>query len=173
MGGSLVLKSQDTSQIKRIITAVITRCMDSMFRQFVIPTFFFIYIAVAGPGKINDTRAFSWLCELHNWLESLPHWCYISADCVYGLMQRVMIPFNAAELLGEGHQTYNFYLSQQRIWIEMAFGCLSTKWRKLCMKLNKNTQKNAQSSVSTQICITMLLGWHRQMAMNMARMDLH
>jgi hypothetical protein len=84
-------------------------------------------IAVLGPGKINDTCAFSWLCELHNWMESLPPWCFISADCTYGLTQRVMIPFNAAELLGDGHQTYNFYLSQLIFWIEMALGCLTAK----------------------------------------------
>ena len=69
--------------------------------------------------------------------------CY-SADCMYGLTQRLLIPFNAAELLGDDHRTFNFYLSQLRIRIEMAFGLLTTKWRKLRTTLSYSTRKNAQ-----------------------------
>jgi hypothetical protein len=87
----------------------------------------FIYVAAAGPGKINDSRAFSRLRELHKWMEGLPPWCFVSADCAYGLMQRLLIPFNSAELLGDDHRTLNFYLSQLQIRIEMVFGLLTTK----------------------------------------------
>ena len=55
-----------------------------------------------------------------------------------------MIPFTSAEILGEGYRAYNFYLSQLRICIEMAFGLLTTKWRKLRSTLNFATCKNAQ-----------------------------
>jgi hypothetical protein len=100
---------------------------------------------VAGPGKINDNRAFSRLRDLQNWMQSLPPpWCFVSADCVYGLNCRVMIPFTSAEILGEGYRAYNFYLSQLRIRIEMAFGLLTTKWRVLRSILNFATRKNAQ-----------------------------
>ncbi len=44
------------------------------------PNLLFSYIAVAGPGNVNGSRAFSQLLELHNWMESLPPWCFISAD---------------------------------------------------------------------------------------------
>jgi hypothetical protein len=108
------------------------------------PDLLFLYIAVAGPGKINNNCAFSRLRELHNWIQSLPPWCFLSADGAYGLTRRVMIPFNAAELLGEGHRTYNFYLSQLRIRIEMAFGLLTTKWRKIRSFLNYSMPKNTQ-----------------------------
>jgi hypothetical protein len=63
------------------------------------PNLLFIHIAVARPGRINDTRVFSRLCELHNWIESLPPWCFISADYTHDLTRRVMIPFNATVLL--------------------------------------------------------------------------
>ena len=108
------------------------------------PDLLFTYIAVAGPGKINDSRAFSRLRELQNWMQSLPPWCFVSADCAYGLNRRVMIPFTSAEILGEGYRAYNFYLSQLRIRIEMAFGMLTTKWRRLRSTLNFSTRKNAQ-----------------------------
>ena len=55
-----------------------------------------------------------------------------------------MIPFTSAEILGEGYRAYNFYLSQLRIRIEMAFGLLTTKWRRLRSILNFATRKNAQ-----------------------------
>jgi hypothetical protein len=55
-----------------------------------------------------------------------------------------MIPFTSADILGEGYRAYNFYLSQLRIRIEMAFGLLTTKWRRLRSILNFATCKNAQ-----------------------------
>ena len=108
------------------------------------PNLLFTYIAVAGPGKINDNRAFSHLRDLQNWMQSLPPWCFVSADCAYGLNRRVMISFTSAEILGEGYRAYNFYLSQLRIRIEMTFGLLTTKWRMLRSILNFATRKNAQ-----------------------------
>jgi hypothetical protein len=104
----------------------------------------FMYVCVAGPGKINDVRAFSRLRKLLDWLPSLPSWVFLSADCAYLLTRRVMTPFDSAEMMGENCQAYNFYLSQLRIWIEMAFGLLTTKWRRLQLTLNCFTRKNLQ-----------------------------
>ena len=91
------------------------------------PDLLFLCIVVAGSGKINKSWAFLHLCDYR--IRCL--WCFISVDCAYGLTLRVMIPINVAELLGECHRTYNFYLSQLRICIEMAFGLLMMKWRNL------------------------------------------
>ena len=57
------------------------------------PNLLFTCIAVAGPSKINDNHAFSRLRDLHNWMQSLPPWCFVSTDCTHGLNRRVMIPF--------------------------------------------------------------------------------
>jgi hypothetical protein len=38
------------------------------------PNLLFTYIAIAGPGKINNSCAFSCLRELQNWLQNLPPW---------------------------------------------------------------------------------------------------
>ena len=48
----------------------------------------------------------------------------------------MLVSHNATELWSEYHRAYNFYLSQLRIRIEMAFGRLTTKWRKLRTTLN-------------------------------------
>jgi hypothetical protein len=49
------------------------------------PDLVFMYVAVAGPGKINDVRAFSCCTGLIDWFESLPNWCFVSADNTYPL----------------------------------------------------------------------------------------
>jgi len=74
-----------------------------------------MYVAVAGPGKINDSRAFSCCTGLIEWFETLPDWCFVLADNAYPLTQKMLVPHNAAELLSEYHRTYNFYLLQLRI----------------------------------------------------------
>ena len=108
------------------------------------PDLLFMYVAVAGPGKINDSRAFSRCTGLIEWFVTLPDWCFVSADNAYPPTRKMLVPHNATELLSEYHRTYNFYLSQLRIRIEMAFGRLTTKWRRLRTTLNFHSAKNAK-----------------------------
>jgi len=63
-------------------------------------------------------------------MEGLLPWCFISADCAYGLTQRLMIPFNAAELLGDDHRTLTF------IYLSCEFGL---RWRLV------SSQRNGES----------------------------
>ena len=123
------------------------------------PDLLFLYVAVAAPGKVNDIRAFGRCTDLLEWLEALPPQYYILTDNAYPLSDRVLIPFSGTEFWIEANRTYNFYLSQMRIRIEMAFGRLTTKWR-ICRKtLNFANDKNAQIiSVCTKLhnfCIRM------------------
>lgn len=89
----------------------------------------FIYFAVAAPGKTNDSRAVLKCESLCRWLDSLEdtdH--YIVGDNAYVLRDECLIPFSGNSV-SEVNRTYNFFLSQLRIRIEMAFGRLTTKWR--------------------------------------------
>jgi hypothetical protein len=108
------------------------------------PNLVFMYVAVAGPRRINYSRAFSCCTGLIEWFETLPDWCFVSADNEYSLTTKMLVPHNATELLSEYHRTYNFYLSQLMIRIEMAFGRLTTKWRRLQTTLNFHSAKNAK-----------------------------
>ena len=94
--------------------------------------------------KTNDIRAFGWCNGLHKWLDALPDEYHISADNAYPLSRRILIPFSAAAASDRWNRVYNFYLSQLRIRIEMSFGLLTTKWRRLRMTLNCTTEKNAR-----------------------------
>jgi len=75
------------------------------------PDLVFMFVAVAGPGKNNDSRAFSRCLELNDWFETLPDWCHVSAGNAYPLTRKMLVPHNATELLSEYHRTFNFYLS--------------------------------------------------------------
>jgi hypothetical protein len=101
------------------------------------PNLVFMYVAVAGPGRIIDSRAFSCCTGLIEWFETLPDWCFVSADNAYPSTTKMLVPHKY-------HRAYTFYLSQLRIRIEMAFGQLTTKWRRLWMTLNFHSAKNAK-----------------------------
>jgi hypothetical protein len=108
------------------------------------PDLVFMYVAVTGSGKINDVRAFSCCTRLIDWFETLPNWCFVSADNAYPFTIKMLVPLNATELWSENHRTFNFYLSQLRIRIKMAFRRLTTKWRRLWTTLNFASVKNAK-----------------------------
>ena len=85
--------------------------------------------------------SFLWFCGL---VESLSDWCCVSADNAYPLRLKLLVPHNATELYSDSHTAYNFYLSQLRIRIEMAFGPLTTKWRRLRTTMDFLPAKNAK-----------------------------
>jgi hypothetical protein len=66
---------------------------------------------------------------LRQWLEALPEQYYIGADNAYPLSNKILIPFKGPQRHEEYKSSYNFYLCQLRIRIEMAFGRMTTKFR--------------------------------------------
>ena len=90
----------------------------------------FIYFAVAAPGRTNDARAFLKCHELRKWIDNVLSSTkyYFVGDNAYVLCDELLIPYSGTHI-PEIERTYNFFLSQMRIRIEMAFGRLTTKWR--------------------------------------------
>ena len=87
----------------------------------------FIYLAVAAPGRTNDCRAFNRLDNLLEWLKKLPKAFFIIGDNAYPLSDALQIPFSGADKHDDFNRAFNYWLSQLRIRIEMAFGLLTTK----------------------------------------------
>ena len=54
----------------------------------------FIYMAIAGPGRTNDARAFRKLEILRKWLDKLEQEFFILGDNAYPLMNSLQIPFS-------------------------------------------------------------------------------
>jgi len=62
-------------------------------------------------------------------IESLPPGLYCVADAAYTLAETLLIPFTGIERSDKAQDAFNFYLSQLRIRVEMAFGRLTNKFR--------------------------------------------
>lgn len=110
----------------------------------------FIYFSVAAPGRTGDARAIRKCKALQQWLHMIKttpdlRQFFLVGDNAYVLDNQTVIAFSGKNL-DEYKRTYNFYLSQLRIRIEMAFGRLTTKWRIFRRKLDFNT------SYCSQIC---------------------
>lgn len=104
----------------------------------------FLYFAVAAPGMTNDARAILKCVKLSRWIKSLEHTPYfLIGDNAYVLSDQLLIPFSGSNMT-ENQRTYNYFLSQLRIRIEMAFGRLTTKWRILRRKLENGTRRNSR-----------------------------
>ena len=103
-----------------------------------------IYLAVAGPGKMNDARAYRKLFGLHSWMNQLEDQYFCSGDNAYPLTNKMLIPFSGVNRFEEYNRVYNYFLCQLRIRIEMCFGRLTTKWRIFRSDLSWSTDKNSQ-----------------------------
>jgi hypothetical protein len=59
----------------------------------------------------------------------------------YVIEEHLLIPFSGSQRREEYKRTYNFYLSQCRIQVEMVFGQLTIKWRIFCSNLEVSINK--------------------------------
>ena len=89
----------------------------------------FLYFGVVGPGKTNDNVAYEFAKELKEAVGNLPLGLYMVGDAAYTLQEHLLIPFTGSQKDDPNSDAFNFYLSQLRIRIEMAFGRLTNKWR--------------------------------------------
>lgn len=88
----------------------------------------FMFASVAAPGGTSDIIAFEQTSLTHR-VEELPIGAYILGDNVYQLSEHLLTPYASTQCSSSREDSFNFYLSQLRIRVEMAFGLLVTKWR--------------------------------------------
>ena len=86
--------------------------------------FSFMYFGVVSPGSTNDNISYPMAVGLKSAIESLPPGLYCVADAAYTLAETLLIPFTGIERSDKAQDAFNFYLSQLRIRVEMAFGSL-------------------------------------------------
>ena len=103
----------------------------------------FLHFSVIAPGKTADCRAYE-DTGLPNIVNNLPSGIYIVGDAAYMLTEHMLVPFTGAEKLDIEKDAYNFFQSQIRIRIEMAFGRLTTKWRILRRKLETSLKVSSK-----------------------------
>ena len=114
--------------------------------------------AVAAPGKSSDQATIEQKKVLFP-LEDLPFESYLVGDAAYTLTDKCLTPFTGSQKLNPTKDAYNFFLSQVRIRIEMAFGLLTTKWQILKKPLAVSLKVAAEAlegiSRLHNICIDM------------------
>ncbi len=88
----------------------------------------FQLFTVVAPGQTNDAVTYE-ATGLHDIIDKLPSGLYVAGDAAYVLTEHLLVPFTGSCRQDPDRDSYNFYLSQLRIRIEMTFGLLTTKWR--------------------------------------------
>ncbi len=95
----------------------------------------FTYLGIVGPGVMGDRDAINQV-KLGTMVENLPGLYYVIGDCAYYTAAEHMIPiFRNAEKL-KRQDNFNFFVSQLRRRIEMAFGLMVKKWAILTRPLS-------------------------------------
>jgi DDE superfamily endonuclease len=111
----------------------------------------FTFMAVAGTGRTNDNRALRHLHELLNWIDNLPPQYFLIGDNAFTLTNKMLVPFSGPQRSHQHKRVYNYFLSQLRIRIEMAFGLMTTKWRIFRRPLDTTLEKTKKIIVVTMI----------------------
>jgi hypothetical protein len=87
----------------------------------------FIYFAVAGPGVMGDNDACKEV-DLYELIEKLPVGFCVIGDCAYSPTEHLVPIYGGVLRLRPIYDNFNYYASQLRIRIEMAFGLMQMKW---------------------------------------------
>jgi hypothetical protein len=89
----------------------------------------FMYFGIISPGSTNDNISYPMAVGLRETVESLPTGMYCVADAAYTLQENLLVPYTGRDQRDPAHDAFNFYMSQLRIRVEMAFGLLTNKFR--------------------------------------------
>jgi hypothetical protein len=87
----------------------------------------FVFLGVAAPGVTGDRQALD-SCPLGEMIESLPGLFFAIGDCAYAPTEHLVPIFGGQSATVPNNSHFNFYASQCRIRIEMAFGLMVQKW---------------------------------------------
>ena len=81
-----------------------------------------MYIACKAPGGSNNISVYRH-SSLPNDMENFPLKCYVVGENTYVPSEHLLTPFSGKGKLDPRHEdSYNYYLSQVRMSIEMSFG---------------------------------------------------
>ena len=111
----------------------------------------FVFFGIAGPGVMGDRDAIKQVA-LHNMINALPGLYCVISDCAYTPSEKLIPIYRGAEATLPRYDNFNFYASQLRIRIEMAFGLMTKKW---CI-LNRPLSIKMKHVKHLMICIARL-----------------
>ena len=99
----------------------------------------FIYFAVAAPGVMGDNDAIG-LVAIKEMIERLPVPFCVIGDAAYVPTEHLISVYHGSNRNTKKYDDFNFFASQLRIRIEMAFGLMVRKWGILWKPLQVNVR---------------------------------
>jgi DDE superfamily endonuclease len=87
----------------------------------------FIHFSFAAPGVTGDRDAIK-QCSLSQRIEQIPIGICVIGDAAYQATEHMVPVYQGADKLTRKYDDFNFFASQCRIRIEMAFGMMQAKW---------------------------------------------
>ncbi len=93
----------------------------------------FTFLGVAGPGVMGDRDAIN-MVKLGSLVEGLPGLYCVIGDCAYTPSEHLVPIYRGG--MAQQNDNFNFFASQLRIRIEMAFGLMVKKWGILARPLS-------------------------------------
>ena len=106
----------------------------------------FTFMGVGGPGVTKDRQGIK-ESGMFDKIENLPVGYVSIADCAYQPTENLVPIFGGDLALKKDNDNFNFFASQLRIRIEMAFGLMTRKWGILQRPLH-----NSLASIKHIIC---------------------
>lgn len=88
----------------------------------------FNYFALSGPGSMNNASAIEH-CSLQRLVDNIPPGFIVIGDAAYTPSMRMAPIYYGVNREQPLYDNFNFFASQLRIRIEMAFGFMQMKWR--------------------------------------------
>ena len=110
-----------------------------------------IYFGIVAPGSTNDNIAFHLAEGIPKFIDTIPKSYFLVGDAAYTLSEKLLTPFSGTDRNEVEHDTFNFYLSQLRIRIEMSFGLLTNKFRILKTPLENSMKMNSKVILACSI----------------------
>lgn len=112
----------------------------------------FTFISASAPGSVNDRVAYEH-CKVDKLVEDLPSDYALIADAAYAPSEQCLPMFYGSSRKNNArNDNYNYYASQLRIRIEMAFGMMTRKW----LILDSPVKTNFNKSILMIYCIARL-----------------
>jgi hypothetical protein len=108
----------------------------------------FTYVSAMCPGSVSDLVSYE-ETELSKRVEKLPVGVFLLGDNAYMLSEHLLTPFPGNEL-PSNQDAFNFYLSQLRIRVKMAFGLLVSKWRSFRAPIEASIEHTTQRVLAAQ-----------------------
>jgi DDE superfamily endonuclease len=87
----------------------------------------FLFIAVSGPGVMGDKEAMG-ETSLKEMIEGLPFGVCVIGDAAYCPSEHMVPVYQGLAKQQAKYDNFNYFASQLRIRIEMAFGIMTQKW---------------------------------------------